>query len=362
MKTLPARVSVVLLGAIASSGVGCQGGVVAKPAATSAPGATTPAPAPKPAPAASKPAPAPAAPAAATGAQLVSVEIPSRMYAGQMAPFYVTLTNTGQTTWDDTFRLGVVGDLAGDGTRFLEDPALKYPDADRVHLPAGVTVAAGQTYTFAFVGKAPSAAAYDVKFQMIETPSTWFGPVAEQMVTVGPALAPGTIPPDVVDLSQATVYNSPPDVASWPATTMITTLDIEMQGFQVLFDKRDGPGSWPDYTPPGFGGPIEYTLWSVERIGGKWQTSGVIQIWRDPSDGLWIGGNPSGLAIDWYYDPGRWGPLSGYQPAVGEPVGFFVTAGNARNVTAPGATSVLERSNVVIVPFPADTGATFTFP
>jgi hypothetical protein len=51
---------------------------------------------------------------------------------------------------------------------------------------------------------------------------------------------------------------------------------------------------------------------------------------------------------------------------VGEPVGFFVSAGNARNDTTPGATSVLERSNVVIVPYPADGVApattTFTWP
>lgn len=170
------------------------------------------------------------------------------------------------------------------------------------------------------------------------------------------------MPPDAVDLGQTTIHNSPSDVAQWPATAKVLSLAIQLQGFQIDFTKRDGAGSWPDYVPPGFGGPIEYTLWSVEKVNGPWHASGPIQIWRDPSHTLWIGGQPSMLAQNWYYDPGRWGPLSGYQPAVGEPVGFFVTAGNARNVPAPGATSVLERSNVVIVPFPADTGASFTFP
>ena len=49
--------------------------------------------------------------------------------------------------------------------------------------------------------------------------------------------------------------------------------------------------------------------------------------------------------------------MAGYQPANGEMVGFFVTAGNERN---NGAYSVKERSNVVLVPFPTN-GGVFTF-
>ena len=66
------------------------------------------------------------------------------------------------------------------------------------------------------------------------------------------------------------------------------------------------------------------------------------------------GGPPSGYARDWYYDPIRWSPMSGYQPAVGEQVGFLVTAGDARN---NGNVIVKERSNVVVVPFPGGAGA-----
>jgi hypothetical protein len=287
------------------------------------------------------------------------------MYSGQNAPIYVTVTNTGTATWDDTYRLGVVNGTAGDGARFLEDKQLLqvYPSSTEVHLRTGTTVAPGAAYTFSFVVRAPAAASYAVELQLVQA-GTFFGPVARQTVVVGPALAAGTIPPDAVDLSKADVYDSPPDVATWPATAMVTQFQTE-QAMQILFTKRDGPTSWPDYTPPGFGGAIQYCLWSVERINGKWACSGPIQIWRDPSQTLWIGGPPSGVAANWYYDS-RWGTLAGYQPATGEPVGFFVTAGNARNVTAPGATSVLERSNVVMVPFPPDTTApaytTFNWP
>ena len=58
-----------------------------------------------------------------------------------------------------------------------------------------------------------------------------------------------------------------------------------------------------------------------------------------------------------HYDPVRWGPMAGYQPANGERVGFFVSAGDARN---NGHVVVKERSNVVMVPFPMN-GAVFTY-
>ena len=46
--------------------------------------------------------------------------------------------------------------------------------------------------------------------------------------------------------------------------------------------------------------------------------------------------------------------MNGYRPSVGEQMGFFVTAGDARNVD--GVTSLRERSNVVVVPLPANYG------
>jgi hypothetical protein len=336
---------------------GCNGATPTTSAASTAPGSTA-----KPSSPGTTTPPAPVGSNAVTVGQ---VYMPSTLYSGQNAAIYVTVTNTGAATWDDTYQLGVVGDTSGDAYKFLNDPQLLqvYPSASRVHLYAGTTVPTGTTYLFGFVVKAPAPGTYDLKFQMVQdSAGAWFGPVVEQQVTVGPALAPGTVPPDGVDLSQATVYNSPPDIASWPATTAVTQFEVN-QAMQILFTKRDGANSWPDYTPPGFGGPIEYTLWSVELVGGQWATSGVIQIWRDPSDTLWSGGLPSGIQQNWYYDPGRWGPLASHQPAVGEPIGFFVSAGNARNDPTPGATSVLERSNVILIPCPPDSPTTtFTWP
>ena len=100
----------------------------------------------------------------------------------------------------------------------------------------------------------------------------------------------------------------------------------------------------------------QYTVWAVVRIGGQWYTSGYIQMWN----GRASTGAPllTDFAMNWAYD-GRWGPMMGHQPQVGEQMGFFVTAGNARG--DPTVTSFRERSNVVIVNLPANDEGTFSF-
>jgi hypothetical protein len=113
--------------------------------------------------------------------------------------------------------------------------------------------------------------------------------------------------------------------------------------------------SWPDVVPPGWSGNLQYTLWIVLNINGQWRASGCIEYWR----GLYENGGPvTNYAQDWYYDPIRWGPMAGHQPAPGEQVGFFITAGDARN---NGPYAVKERSNVVIVSFPNSGGQSFRF-
>ena len=161
-----------------------------------------------------------------------------------------------------------------------------------------------------------------------------------------------------IDLSKAIVKNSPPDVASWPVTAKITTLDLGATGVHIDFTKRDGAGSWPDVPFGAPGDSLEYTLWIVIDVGGTWYTSGCIQFWRGLDRN---GGPPSEYAKNWYYDSIRWAPMTGHQPSVGERVGFFVTAGNERNVVDGSCCSVQERSDLVVVPFPTDAGAVFTF-
>ena len=65
----------------------------------------------------------------------------------------------------------------------------------------------------------------------------------------------------------------------------------------------------------------------------------------------------SQFAYNWYYNPQVWGPLANHQPANGEQVGFFVTAGDER---VKDVTRVRERSQVVVLPFPSG-GGYFSF-
>ncbi len=164
----------------------------------------------------------------------------------------------------------------------------------------------------------------------------------------------GPAPNDAINLSSAGVYNSPGDIASWPATATITRLDMSSSaGLSFEFTTKQ---SWPDYTPPGWDGPIEYTVWAVVNVNGRWYTSGFIQMWRSRAST----GAPilSDFARNWAYDS-RWGPMMGYQPHAGEQMGFFVSAGNARGEGA--VTSRRERSNVVSVALPAGDNGSFPF-
>jgi hypothetical protein len=168
----------------------------------------------------------------------------------------------------------------------------------------------------------------------------------------------GPAPNDAINLNQAAVYSSPPDIASWPVTSKITSITMQPSGAPAggLSFTFTTQNTWPNTPPPGFAGGIQYTVWAVVKINGQWNTSGFIEMWQGrPSTGAPI---LSDFAKNWAYDA-RWGPMNGYQPQVGEQMGFFLSAGDARGNVAP--TSVRERTNVVIVSLPAGDSGTFGF-
>ena len=148
-------------------------------------------------------------------------------------------------------------------------------------------------------------------------------------------------------MKNATIWNNPQNLASWAETGTITKVEFG-DFFIVDFDKRTGPGSWPDV---GFGsdGSLQYTLGLCLNVGGNWHCSAAIQFWSGRD--LEAGGSPNNIAIDWYYDPHRWGALTGHQPQNGELVGVFAAAGNLRD---NGKVIVEERTNVLMVRWGTD--------
>jgi len=158
------------------------------------------------------------------------------------------------------------------------------------------------------------------------------------------------------DMRDAVIVNSPPDLGSWPEAAKITSIQFSPDAFQVDFDKRDGPGRWPDVVPAGWDGALQYTLGLCGQVNGpQWYCSGVVQFWYGRS--LHDSAPPSHVGFEWFYDPVRWGPLYLHQPADGELVGLFVASGNLRdgnNLNRANCPAVCERSNVALVPWTND--------
>jgi len=175
--------------------------------------------------------------------------------------------------------------------------------------------------------------------------------VLQRVAAAPPPPVPSSL--DQIDLHSVVVRGGCcGDVANWPVTTQIRVIDANFGGWFVDFSAKN---SWPEVTPPGWDGVIQYTLWIVENTNGRWITAGGVEYWRGLAR---QGGPPSRLAGNWYYSPGVWGELATHQPAPGEQVGLFVTAGDQR---AKDVRAVTERSNVVLVPFPTDGGGYYPF-
>ena len=171
-----------------------------------------------------------------------------------------------------------------------------------------------------------------------------------------PTPNPGTpAASDAINMGQATILNSPSDLASWTISAGISRLDLTRDGVHIELspDKLNGPGRWPEAS---FG--VQHTLGMCLNINGRWYCSAVVQFWTGlPASG----GPPADYAANWFYDPSRWAPMTGHQPAQGEMVGFFTCMGDCRNNTKGDLSPLKERSNVVLVPMPGPGGGSYRF-
>lgn len=149
-----------------------------------------------------------------------------------------------------------------------------------------------------------------------------------------------------IPIDQLQIVNSP-DVRGWAPTATISRVEFRSAGIHFDFDKLD---TWPDVTPPGWTGPIRYTVWLLLNVDGHWYGSGIIEFWRDraSTDDTDVTKNNQ-IANNWLYDS-RWGPMAGHQPQAGELVGFMLTAGDARGKDVHAVT---ERSRIVELAWPS---------
>lgn len=148
------------------------------------------------------------------------------------------------------------------------------------------------------------------------------------------------------------------DITDWPETAAITSIDFLPNDFIIRHNKENGPGRWPDVHIPGWGngaddpGNIQWTLWVVISVNGRWLTTGCLEFWNGRNN---VHGPFSNAAKDWYYQAGD---MAGRQPQAGERVGFIVTAGDHR---LKDISIVRERSKVAWITVPANDTGTFLF-
>lgn len=155
---------------------------------------------------------------------------------------------------------------------------------------------------------------------------------------------------DAINLGDVEICGAP-DVRGWPATATITKIIV--QPTDTFVEHTKTPDGWPELTPPGWTDPLQYTFWPIYQVNGRWLTTGAIQFWRFRNG---TGSPLHSIAADWV--PGSCGEMKSHQPVPGEPIGFFVTAGNQRIVDQH---IVAERSNVVLITYPAGENQVFTF-
>src|SRR5882724_7481855 len=63
-----------------------------------------------------------------------------------------------------------------------------------------------------------------------------------------------------LDLSTVRIVNAP-DARGWAETARITRLSFDGATTRVEFSRQEGASRWPDLTPPGWDGPLQYTMW-----------------------------------------------------------------------------------------------------
>lgn len=110
-------------------------------------------------------------------AEIVSLNLPPRLAAGQKYSFSVTVKNTGDEVWNelDLVRLGIFQNGADCGYM------------GRAFIPVGESVAPGESYTFTFTDFVPAVPGGKLEFTMLQEGIVYFGERRE----AGTEIVPG---------------------------------------------------------------------------------------------------------------------------------------------------------------------------
>jgi C1A family cysteine protease len=127
----------------------------------------------------------------------VSDTVPPGMLTGIKYNVSITMRNTGGVNWTaaDLFRLGAIGDAAGDAGKF--GPL-------RINIAPGIVVHPGESYTFNFTMTAPNTAAtYHPAYRMVWDGHQWFGDTVTKTIVVSVAVPNAAFVSDTIPISMA---------------------------------------------------------------------------------------------------------------------------------------------------------------
>lgn len=165
------------------------------------------------------------------------------------------------------------------------------------------------------------------------------------MVADASPFAAGPTAATFAPLGTVQIMNSP-DVSTWAVTSSLDSITFSGGEIRVSHTKL---GQWPPVVIAPDGTAQEATIWVFFNIHAQWYATGSERL--RPSQSAKGLSRPSQIGPGWLYDPNRWGPMANYVPTVGEQVGFMIVAGSTRS---DNRTKVQERSNVLLLAFPAD--------
>lgn len=138
----------------------------------------------------------------------------------------------------------------------------------------------------------------------------------------------------MIDLSTVVVVGGTPNALTLKPTARLEHFGLEPGRMSIRTSGTDG---WPVVDGPQGRDGQAGTLWILGNLGGKWYATGAERLRQyqlngdkpvaDPTQG----GLETLVGRGWLYDAGRWGVMAGWQPAPGEVVGIFISAGSTRS-------------------------------
>lgn len=156
---------------------------------------------------------------------------------------------------------------------------------------------------------------------------------------------------DDLDPSLITVLGYAGNPFTWPATVELFGIrhvegdTSDTTGIQPQFHRDEMNGMFSDVQPPSWSGKVQSTLWPIFQVNGSWFTFPAIEFWSDRAGKPRFGtGALVGNWQNWAYWIGD--PASQWNPAIGKPIGFFLTAGDQRRMDV---WAVRRRTNICLV-------------